>query len=182
MTSAISEVLPKDAVGYNGVIETGQSKPAAVGSIWNPGKLNITDTFGTLAASMTNGMRQDYNGYSVDYVYGYKGTPTKYYKTQWGWIALHSLVLIGGALFWYVTVRNSARPSIAVPALKNNSLATISRGSTAVEALNGADTVMEMEKKARERRVMISAVKTSTSDERNNENEENNTELHWLRG
>lgn len=170
MTAAISDVLPKNAVGYNGVIEIDQSKPPAVDSIWNPDKPDIADTFGTLAASMTNGIRKGYDKYSVDYVYGRTGTPTQYYKTQWGWIVLHSMVLIGGAVFWCVTVRNSARPSKEVPAWKNSSLAAISRGSPAEEVLKGADTVAEMQKKAREQSLVMSENKTSASYERSYEN------------
>lgn len=174
MTAVISDVLPKNAVGYNGVIGSSQTKPAAVGSIWNPDKrkLNIEDTFGTLAISMANRMRRDNVKLSVDYVYGHIGTPTQYYKTQWGWIVLHSMVLIGGAVFWCVTVRNSARPLEAVPAWKNSSLATMSRGSSAEEALKGADTVAEMEKKAREQRLMMPEKKASILHERSDENED----------
>lgn len=106
---------------------------------------DIPDTFATLATSMTNGMRDT----GEKYVYGRIGTPTKYYNTQWGWTVLHGIVLIGGVLFWRMTLRNSGRPPKAVvSAWKNSSLAVISKGSTAAEELSGADTMVEMEKRA----------------------------------
>ncbi|CAG8232295.1 unnamed protein product [Penicillium nalgiovense] len=174
MTTAMSDVLPKDAVGYNGVIENKQSNPAAVDSVWNLDKLNIADTFGTLAASMTNGMRGEYDGYTVDYVYGRTGTPTQFYKTQWGWIALHGMVLIGGAAFAFMTMIGSASSSKAVPVWKNSPLATISGGSSAADVLKGAETVSEMEKKAREGRVVMPVGKASTSYQQINQNEDGN--------
>lgn len=166
-TAAMSELLPEDAVGYNGVIENRQSIPVAVGSVWSKDKPNIAETFSVLATSMTNGMRGRYDGYSehiVGYVYGRTGTPTQYYKTQWGWIALHCLVLIGGALFVLVTVRISTRNSPGVPVWKNSPLATMSGGlSLAVDILKGAETVGEMEKKAREQSVMMPVGNTFTA-------------------
>ncbi|OJJ07869.1 hypothetical protein ASPVEDRAFT_89100 [Aspergillus versicolor CBS 583.65] len=173
MTSAMLDLLPEDAVGYNGVIQDQQSIPAAVGSVWNEDKLNIEETFGTLATSITNGMREEYDGYAVDYVYGHTGTPTQYYKAQWGWIALHCLVLIGAALFMLVTARNSTS-SQSVPVWKNSPLATISGGSSAVDILRGAETIGELEKKAREKSVMIPVGSASTSYQRIRQNEESN--------
>lgn len=136
--------------------------------------LNIADTFGTLAASMTNGMRGECNGYTVDYVYGRTGAPTQYYKTQWGWIALHGVVLIGRTVFSFVTMVQSARPSTAVSVWKNSPLATISSGPSAVDALKGAETVRGMEKKARGESVMMPVGKASTSYQQINQNEDGN--------
>ncbi|KAJ5435916.1 hypothetical protein N7445_006801 [Penicillium cf. griseofulvum] len=172
ITTAISDVLRQDAVGYNGVIENEQSNPAAVDSVWNPDKLDLADTFNTLAVSITNEMREEYDGYTIDYVYGRTGTPTQFYKTRWGWIALHGVVLIGGAVFAFVTMIDSASPSKEVPVWKNSTLATISTGSLAVDALKGAETVSEMEKKARGETVMMQVGKASTSYQQINQNED----------
>ncbi|KAJ5184801.1 hypothetical protein N7491_007329 [Penicillium cf. griseofulvum] len=172
ITTAISDVLRQDAVGYNGVIENEQSNPAAVDSVWNPDKLDLADTFNTLAVSITNEMREEYDGYTIDYVYGRTGTPTQFYKTRWGWIALHGVVLIGGAVFAFVTMIDSASPSKEIPVWKNSTLATISTGSLAVDALKGAETVSEMEKKARGETVMMQVGKASTSYQQINQNED----------
>jgi hypothetical protein len=174
ITTAMSDVPRQDAVGYNGVIENGQSNPAAVDSVWDPDKLNIADTFDTLAVSMTNEMREEKDGYTVDYVYGRTGTPRQFYKTQWGWIALHGVVLIGGAVFAFVTMIDSAGPSKEVPVWKNSPLATISTGASAVGALKGAETVSEMEKKARGETVMMQLGKASTSYQQINQNDDGN--------
>lgn len=164
ISAAISKKLTGDAVGFNGIIENKQvyqSDPPAIYSVWNPDiysddKADMRDTFAALATSITNGMRQVDKQHEddADYVFGRKGAAKKYYKTQWGWTALHGAVLVGGILFWAVTVWNSTRGP-KVPAWKNSSLATISRGSVAVEALRGADMVREMEKRAREELVKI---------------------------
>ncbi|KAJ5420870.1 hypothetical protein N7465_003389 [Penicillium sp. CMV-2018d] len=146
---AIADLLPDGAVGYNGAASYSESTPAPVEYVWNVDKPDIAGTFSAVATSMTNRLRTSSSDYAVEVVYGRTGTPEKFYKTQWGWIALHGLVLFGGALFWCVTVRGSARSlESSVPVWKNSSLATI-RASTAADVLRGAETVAEMEKKAR---------------------------------
>ncbi|KAK2811932.1 hypothetical protein FQN50_001639 [Emmonsiellopsis sp. PD_5] len=167
-TAAISERLHNGS--FNGAFENNRGIPEAVGNIWNPEKLDIPGTFATLATSMTNQIRGSNQEYPSDPpVEGLKGVPTTYYKVKWGWTALPGAVLVGGMLFWYMTVRNSVRRLMVVPAWKNSSLAVISRGSTAAEVLKGANTVKEMDIKARERRVRIPLDDTSpsarTSDE-----------------
>ncbi|CAI7620592.1 unnamed protein product [Penicillium viridicatum] len=149
LTAAIAGLLPDGAVGYNGAASYSESTPAPVEYVWNVDKPDIADTFSAVATSMTNRLRTSSSEYAVESVYGQTGTPEEFYKTQWGWIALHGLVLFGGALFWCVTVRGSARSlESSVPVWKNSSLATI-RASAAADVLRGAETVAEMEKRAR---------------------------------
>lgn len=158
-TAAIAERLSSDAAGFNGMsrdVEGNVGKPPALGSVWNFNKPDMPGTFATLATSMTNGMRRiDQHEADTEYVGGSQGTQKKYYNTQWGWIALHGAVLSGGVLFWASTVWNSNRPRKAVPAWKNSSLAVISRGSTAAETLEQADTMGGLEKRAREKTVTM---------------------------
>ncbi|RMJ27784.1 hypothetical protein PHISP_01357 [Aspergillus sp. HF37] len=173
-TAAIAERLSSDAVGFNGISRDGDGnigKPPALASIWNFDKLDMPGTFATLATSMTNGMRQDLHDGDTEYVSGFQGTPKKYYNTQWGWIALHGAVLSGGVLFWATTVWNSNRPLKAVPAWKNSSLAVISRGSTAAEALERANTLGGMEKRACEKMVKMPLDHGSTLIQTPNEHE-----------
>lgn len=125
VTAAIADLLPDGAVGYNGATSYSQSTPSGVEHIWEADKPDVADTFGAVATSMTNRLRLSREGYSfdnVEEVYGRTGTYITLYKTQWGWIALHGLVLFGGALFWCVTVRGSARSlGSSVPTWKNSS-------------------------------------------------------------
>lgn len=157
-TAAIAERLSSDAVGFNGAmrdIDAIPSKSPALRMVWNSDKLDIPDTFATLSTSMSDGMRRVGNREEdAEYVYGSEGTSNKYYKAQWGWIALHVAVLLGGVLFWAATVWNSTRLR-TVAAWKNSSLAAISRRSATAEGLERGDMVKEMEKRARENIVQM---------------------------
>lgn len=153
IVTAISEVLHNGSVGYNGALHTDKGIPPVVSSVWNPSNVDIPDTFGLLATSITNEFRNnDFNG---DFVNGYQGDATKFYRAAWGWIVLHAVVLVGGALFWLVTLWSSSNFSRAVPTWKNSALAVMSQGAVTGELLKGAGLVKEMEDRARKERVKM---------------------------
>ncbi|KFY93393.1 hypothetical protein V500_03723 [Pseudogymnoascus sp. VKM F-4518 (FW-2643)] len=76
---------------------------------------------------------------------------TMVYEIQWPWIALHALTLLLGILFLCITLWDSEH----VPLWKSITLATIRRGYELGGALGGVDTVLEMERKAREAYVKV---------------------------
>ncbi|KAK2765074.1 hypothetical protein FQN54_008773 [Arachnomyces sp. PD_36] len=173
VTKELSKLLPSDSVRYNGELIGSWNRLEAAENIWHPSKRDIPKTFETLATSMTNVLRELGSGTGGrEDVYGRAGTPTKYYKTQWGWIVLHGMVLVGGVYFWWATVQNTSGPPNKVPPWRNSSLAAISKGS-AVDVLKGADgSVEEMEKWAREHDVMMPVDETSKPYARNESEED----------
>lgn len=155
MTALISEVLPNNSAGYNGIIDSYGAEPLSLGGIWSS-KVDVPATFSALATSITNEIRRsvDDEGYGSA-VLGHTGTPTQYYQTEWAWIVLHGIMLIGGALFFYVTVWNQPSSLGDIPTWKNSSLAVLSQGSIAEAVLKDTDLVAEMEGRARKEKVKI---------------------------
>ena len=173
-SAAISKVLPNGSVGFNGVIVGRDNNyPQAIDQIWNSKKDNIPETFEALATSITNELRDVSSNNPFDrkniYVGGSIGSPKTYYKAEWGWIALHGLLLLVGFLFWCLTVWSSLRSSKVVPAWKNSSLAVISRGSIAADMLKDTELAEDMVKRANAARVImpVQAQTTSTSSQAN---------------
>lgn len=163
MTALISEVLPDNSAGYNGIIDCYGSEPLSLEGIWTS-NLDVPATFSALATSITNEIRRtaEDEGYG-GVVYGRKGTPTQYYQTEWGWIVLHGMMLIGGALFFYVTVWNQPSSLGDIPTWKNSSLAVLSQGPIAEAVLKETELVPEMERRAREETVKMARDHGSTN-------------------
>lgn len=170
MTALISEVLPNNSAGLNGLMKNRVRTPPSLANIWpSIDKSGIPNTFSALATSITNEMRRrtHYN----EAVLGRKGIPTKYYQTKWDWIVLHGMMLIGGALFFCVTVWNRDSSLGGIPAWKNSALAVLSQGPIAGAILKGTDLVAEMEKRARKRKVKIARDHGSTDFRMREEND-----------
>ncbi|KAH8646740.1 hypothetical protein BX600DRAFT_518771 [Xylariales sp. PMI_506] len=119
-----------------------QYSPSIIQSLWTSS--NITDSFNALAVSMSNAIRAgaDYNTVAT----GSTGIVTTFYMVQWGWIALHVVVVFAGAAFLIVTMWQSAG---VVPVLKSNSLATMGSGAQIGSLLNWTTDTKEMERRAK---------------------------------
>lgn len=159
--AAISKVLPNNSVGFNGQVFGSTGYPAIIQSIWELHP-DVPGTFASLALSMTNVIRLDVGFRPDNFVGGITLTHQTLYKTEWGWIVLHGLLLLGGVLLWCLTVCYSLRPSKTIPAWKNSSLAVISRGFKALGVLMEADSVGEMQNRARNGKVKMPVESTST--------------------
>lgn len=138
-----------------------KATPPALNNIWTWNTTNITSTFYTLSTSMTNEMRRNDREYTA--VTGQDGTMTQngdlqrwtvVYEIQWPWIALHALTLLLGVLFLCITLWGSDGAEHA-PLWKSSTLATIRRGYELGGALEGVETVEEMESKARKAYVKV---------------------------
>lgn len=160
--------LAKRVVGINGALFFNclglrwpliATPPALNGiSTWN--MTNMTSTFYTLATSMTNEMRRNDRAYSTlwqDGTMTQKGELQRWtvvYEIQWAWIALHAMTLLLGIIFLRITLWSSDGAE-RVPLWKSSTLATIRRGYELGGALEGVDTVPEMESKARKAYVKV---------------------------
>ena len=104
MADAISKVLGKDAVGFNGGLALygihgyREPTPLALEYLWHPiePRPAIPDIFTALATSMTSEMR--INRLNIEE--GFIGVPRPYYIVVWGWIALHGFLLAADILVW----------------------------------------------------------------------------------
>ncbi|KAF4966167.1 hypothetical protein FSARC_6126 [Fusarium sarcochroum] len=169
MTREMEKKLGKGAVGINGAsiglkpVELSmKATPPAINGVWTWTRTNMTSTFEALATSMTNEMRrnyepprsresrQDMNRFQDGLMtqLGSVGSLTVVYDVRWPWIALHGAMLLLVAVFLCVTLVNSG-PTQAAPLWKSSTLATLRRGYEVGDVLVGADTVEDMETRAR---------------------------------
>ncbi len=175
VVDALEKLLGKGAVGVNGAsfsAPPGQKfegivefYPLALKSLWTWTRNNVDRSFYTLATSMTNEMRrasgldaarQDAEG-TMSWV-GSQRTWAVRYKIQWEWMALHGITLLLGVVFFGITLWSSGTGGAElVPLWKSSTLATIRRGYQIGAALEGADTVREMESTARKAYVKVSS-------------------------
>lgn len=133
---------------YNGSInaflvnQTGvQFAPATAQVLWTSD--NLTDTFEALAVSMSNALRQgDADGLLQG---GQGGNLRTFYRVQWVWIALPVGVALVGGVFLAFTVLRSRGGVV----WKSSSLALIGWGLAVGHELEGAETVSEMEARAK---------------------------------
>ncbi|GME48285.1 hypothetical protein BKCO1_1130001 [Neofusicoccum parvum] len=134
-----------------------QYKPSAIQPFYKSDDLNAT--FKTLATSMTNALRSDADsdgvGSNSPQQAGETGRVVTYYRIRWPWIALHCAVVVGAAVFLGLTIWESGGPGGAVPVWKSSSLAAMSRGGHVAELLDGAESVEEMEERARKGQVVL---------------------------
>ncbi|KAK4039161.1 hypothetical protein C8A01DRAFT_16797 [Parachaetomium inaequale] len=176
MADELEKLLHKGAVGVNGASftpppsQTGKVRvevtPLALKNLWTWTRYNMTRTFYTLATSMTNEMRRNSEaetnpnlGQDTEGTMKMKGNQriwTVRYEIQWAWIALHGITLLLGVVFLGITLWNSGTGGAEpVPLWKSSTLATIRRGYQIGAALEGANTVQEMESAARKAYVKV---------------------------
>lgn len=125
-------------------------EPSVMQALFSSPDLNAT--FTALAASMSNALRtgadESFEGVLVN-VTGKRGELTTYYRIAWPWISLHCLIVIVGAVFLGITIRENRRYGRMVPLWKSSSLAIASRGKLVTDVLFGMQTVEDMWRKAR---------------------------------
>lgn len=172
ITTAIAELLGRGAVGYSGAWIDEAAYPRSLRYTYQAGKpFDLAGWFAALGASLTNEMRR--NGGTIqrfddgptsnghisfeshdEPVRGLIGVATTYYSVEWGWIALHGAMLLGGLLFCQLTVRNSSRPA-AVRIWKGSSLAVMRQGRETGQILAGSKTVGEIKSRARGQKTSV---------------------------
>jgi hypothetical protein len=83
-------------------------------------------------------------------VVGEVGRQETVYMVQWGWIALHAVVILGGTVFYVATMVSASRAEKAFRCLawKNSSLAVLSKASELGPLFEPGDSVQELERKA----------------------------------
>ncbi|CAJ0555476.1 Ff.00g055410.m01.CDS01 [Fusarium sp. VM40] len=169
MKREMEKKLGKGAVGITGASIglkqedlSSKASPPALNGIWSWTRTNMTSTFEALATSMTNEMRRNYDPRRLQQSgqdmsrfrdgtmtqLGSVGLLTVVYDVRWPWIVLHAAMLLLVAVFLCITMVNS-RPSEATPLWKSSTLATLRRGYQVGDVLAGADTIGEMETKAK---------------------------------
>ncbi|KAJ4247514.1 hypothetical protein NW762_013191 [Fusarium torreyae] len=180
MKREMEKKLGKGAVGINGASLgldqddlSSKASPPALNGIWAWTKTNMTSTFEALAISMTNEMRRNYEPRSPQEFgqdmsrfrdgammqEGSVGLLTVVYDVRWPWITLHAAMVLLVAVFLCITLMNS-RPSEAAPLWKSSTLATLRRGYQVGDVLAGADTVEDMETKAKRAHVKVQRIDT----------------------
>ncbi|KAF7554836.1 hypothetical protein G7046_g6700 [Stylonectria norvegica] len=170
----VEKKLGKGAVGFNGASFgpdedlTMESSPPSIDGLWSWQRSNLSSNFYTLATSMTNEMRRNYQAKPASNLgqdkdrfqdgtmsqYGRIGSLTVMYDIRWPWIVLHGAMLFLVVAFLAVTLYNSGGPD-AVPLWKSSSLGTFRRGHEVGDLLGGVNTVGEMEKVARKTYVKV---------------------------
>lgn len=124
-------------------------EPSVMQALFSSTDLNAT--FTALAASMSNALRtgadESFEGVLLG-VTGERGELTTYYRIVWPWISLHCLMVIVGAVFLGITIRECKRYGQMVPLWKSSSLAIASRGKLVTDALSGIQTVKDLRRKA----------------------------------
>ncbi|KAI1817265.1 hypothetical protein GGS20DRAFT_592171 [Poronia punctata] len=117
---------------------------------------NLVQDFTSLAASMSNALRRgaddEFKGKTREFK-GRKEVVTVLYRVEWPWIIVHGLSVTVGTLFIALTIwRNGG-----TQAWGSSSLATMSRGGLVEvqDVLSGAQTLEEMEARAKTRRVVL---------------------------
>ncbi|KAH6889839.1 hypothetical protein B0T10DRAFT_513043 [Thelonectria olida] len=128
------------------VNQTGlQYAPAMAQVLWNADDLPAT--FEAVAASMSNALRLGDAGGLLQV--GQGGRLRTFYRVQWGWIVLPAGVALAGGVFLALTMLRSQARTV----WKSSTLALLSRRLMVGLALEGAETLSEMEalaKKAEE--------------------------------
>ncbi|OJD28768.1 uncharacterized protein BKCO1_1130001 [Diplodia corticola] len=126
-----------------------QYQPSAIQPFWKSEDLN--ETFVTLATSMTNALRADADADGATMV-GKSGLMMTYYSVRWPWIALNCVVVLMGALFLFLTIGKCGE---SAPVWKSSTLAAMSRGGHVRHLLERATSLGEMEKFAKDEKVVL---------------------------
>ncbi|KAK0644331.1 hypothetical protein B0T16DRAFT_309500, partial [Cercophora newfieldiana] len=159
-----TEQVPENWTPINGFYfvdheDKRQYGPPVAKVLW--GAANTSLVFEALAASMSNAIRAggDTN-FSTgpgegNLVQGEVGRLTTRYLVEWRWIVLHCVVNAGGIGFAVWTLVRSWMEGGRVPVWGSHSLAALSRGEVVGGLLAGAESVDEMERRARPVRIRL---------------------------
>ena len=129
-----------------------QFKPSIAQAFWR--SENLTANFEAIAASMTNAIRAGADNQTA--VIGSVGVPVTLYHVDWRWISLHCAIEFIGMVFILLTLIKSAghwrlgrNKGRVIPMWGTSSLAVLSRGGDASRILRDADSLADMEDRAR---------------------------------
>lgn len=163
------EYLPNAAVMFNGWAEMEGMRPSMLGAIWDWPSAGLTSRFDAIATSMTNEIRSvafpspypnymdgEYLSFTAkDVAEGRISVQTVIYRTEWYWIALHGVILLGGIVFSAATLMEAGRSD--VPVWKNHSVAAVSQGThlPVANLIRDAKTTKDMEGAARKGAVKL---------------------------
>ncbi|KAL0944712.1 uncharacterized protein CTRU02_202599 [Colletotrichum truncatum] len=171
----LDKKLGKGAVGFNGAsfgpylhLQGGmEADPPALNGLWTWSRNDITSIFSSLATSMTNEMRRNFDPQFEqqtgqddrfrDGTLSYQGNVgrlTTLYRIKWPWITLHGIMILSAALFLFLTLISSNREG-DVALWKSSSLATIRHGRDVGDVLNPASSTRDMEATARKAFVTV---------------------------
>ncbi|KAI9170741.1 hypothetical protein HJFPF1_00212 [Paramyrothecium foliicola] len=174
----VVEKLGRGAVGFNGLSRSKFVSPELVGGTWAGEETSVVDAFEKLATAMTNAMRSQtgaswapiiapYNRVKapteeiptpeVRFELGLIKSPNTLYKVKWYWISLHASLVLGGSIFCIITIRISTTRDSSIPSFKSSSLATMCQSFHAARILAGAETLPELNRRAKSGAVILVA-------------------------
>ncbi|KAI0468784.1 hypothetical protein F4859DRAFT_524337 [Xylaria cf. heliscus] len=148
----------------------------STGSTYQPSLIQIlfrssdlTSSFATLATSMTNALINSADNIETDGIpkeqVGQTQSFVIVYRIEWGWIALHAIVLAAAWLFFIITIRINQRSGQGKEAWKSNSLAVLGRGSMVNHILQeDTQSVGQMEQIAKHTKVCLFHSRPPNSD------------------
>ena len=144
MKSPAGVIAPADLTlnGYyisNGAI---QYSPPVMQTFYESS--NLTDTFRTLAKSMSNTIRADADNQL--HAIGISKIMNTYYRIEWPWITLHAALLLAGLVFFFITILKTNR--MGVPVLKSNALAPLAQVHEFGTSLAGLRTTSAIDSEA----------------------------------
>lgn len=128
---------------YMGKNDSAQYAPSVAQAMWE--SASISDTFASIAASMSNAIRMG-GGRDAAKVRAEVGITLTLYAVDWRWIALHCFVELFGIVFVIITLVMSWG---YIPLWGSNTLAVLARGEAVSDVFRGAETVNEMQARAR---------------------------------
>jgi hypothetical protein len=102
---------------------------------------NLNNTFQAIARSMSNAIRAGADGSTKQT--GSFGVQVVRYRIEWGWIALHAVVVLCGTTFLLMTAWETRRSK--APVWKSNSLAVFRAGGLNKALLENANDLEAME-------------------------------------
>lgn len=133
----------------NGFLVAGtgeQYQPSIAKALWDSTDLNYT--FDNIAMSMSTAIRNGADNHETRS--GSLGVPITVYVVDWRWISLHCIVEAASVVFLFLTIWATVRGKDGrVPVWKDSQLAIFSWGSVVGGSLRDAETIKELEQKAK---------------------------------
>ncbi|KAM5346532.1 hypothetical protein ACJ41O_009537 [Fusarium nematophilum] len=134
-----------------------QYRPSSAKVFWETQDLN--ETFGNIAASMSNAIRDGADGEEGK---GDALKPTTIYVVVWPWIILHCATQLGALILLILTFLSTAQRPGAVPVWKSSELAVFSKGVVVGDVLKEARTTEQLEERARHASVVLVSAEGGT--------------------
>ncbi|KAK8867737.1 carboxylic ester hydrolase [Apiospora arundinis] len=143
----------------NAHIYGGEMEPDSFKGLWNWKKQDLNQTFQALAYSMSNEIRGSRvpdrsPGRDLDLTMSV-GRVTAVYDMRWGWMSLHCVVILLGAVFLCLTILRTGKA--AAPVFKSHSLAILTRGAHLSESMAGTERGKDIDVWARKHESKMAA-------------------------